>query len=402
MLNQQTTKLFLKALAPMLLLAVGIISSWLLNNHPPQAAKTEQVTEQEPLVQVTMVSPETLIIPVYSRGEVTPTHQVQLTLEVPGQVVQVSPHLVAGGFFNKGEVLLKVDDSRYRLDIVRSMAQVVSMRQAYQQIKEEMESAEEIPGLPSPRKYRAQKVEEALARLRAAEAEVQLARIQVEKTRLVAPFTGRVHTAIVGVGQYVSPGAQLAQIYPTDTLEVRLPLSEQQLAVLDLSSITGPEQHAPSVRLKLDFSGKTYFWQGRMVRTEAGVDARSQLLYAVTQIDQPYIRDPAQPDRPMLVVGQFLEAAIQGKTINQVIKVPRDALYNGDQVWIVEQGRLKRRMIQTAYKNRQWAYVQSGLTAGDRVVLSPAEFAIDGMKVKVNEQKPSPQETIKQAQETSE
>ena len=345
LLDQGTLKLFLKAFVPMLLLALGIILYWYLNYNPPQVVHTTAALPI-PTVKVAEVVAQRVTIPVTSRGEVNPANEIQLTVETSGQVIFVAPQLATGGMFKKGDLLLKVDDTRYRLDVVRAEAQVVSVRQAYRQVKDEVDAAEDIEGLASPRRYREQRVAEVAARLNAAEAELRLVRIQVNSTRLIAPFTGRVHRAFVGLGQYVAPGVQIAQVYPIDKFEVRLPLSEQQLGLIDLPGISSQSQNFPAVRLMLDFGGQRYSWMGRVMRTDGGIDPHNRLLYAVAQIDRPYEQDMQQPNRPELTAGQFMEAEIQGKVLNQVVVVPRDALYNGDHVWVVENHRLRLRALQ--------------------------------------------------------
>lgn len=370
-----------KIVVSLAVVVLGLGGAWYLKTHAPEA-KHAKIVPKIQSVAVRKVVPQDVTMPVYSRGEVSPSSEIQLVLEVAGQVTYVSSNMANGGFFKKGEVLLRVDDSRYQLDITKAEARVVSAKQKYRRMRSELSVDEDIEGLPSPQRYRQRQLDELKAQVEAAQADFRLVSMQLEKTILRAPFDGRIRRSLVGRGQYISPGMQLAQAYPVDSAEVRLPLSDRQLALVDIPNSPESEVAAPFVTFKLTYGEKVFYWQGKIVRTEGGLDARNRLLYAVAQIPKPYVADPMQPGRPPLSAGQFLEAEIQGRLHKNVIMLPRTALRNGSEIWVVERERLQRRDIEMLYKSRDAIFIKRGLRSGDHVVLTPMDIAVEGMQVR--------------------
>lgn len=200
-----------------------------------------------------------------------------------------------------------------------------------------------------------------------------------------APFDGRVRLAALNVGQYVRPGQQMGSIYAVDVAEVRLPLSDRQLSLVEVpnrfqDSLNTP---LPEVTLTEKFAGRTYTWKGQVVRAEGGVDERNRLLYVVAQVRDPYSSDPNQPGRPELVAGSFVEATIDGRRFEKVFEVPRKALRNSSQLWVVDgNSQLRERDVAIIYKGKDSIYISAGLQDGDRVVLSQMDIAVDGMTVR--------------------
>ncbi|HAU13362.1 MAG TPA: hypothetical protein DCS92_06615, partial [Gammaproteobacteria bacterium] len=142
-------------------------------------------------------------------------------------------------------------------------------------------------------------------------------------------------------------------------------------------------QPLPEVTLTEKFAGRTYTWKGKVVRAEGGVDERNRLLYVVAQVRDPYSADPNQPGRPELVAGSFVEATIDGRRFERVFEVPRKALRNSSQLWVVdENSQLREREVAIIYKGKDSIYISSGLENGDRVVLSQMDIAVDGMTVR--------------------
>jgi hypothetical protein len=194
--------------------------------------------------------------------------------------------------------------------------------------------------------------------------------------------------ASVNLGQYLRPGFQLGVIYAVNAAEVRLPLSDSQLNLVNIPySFSGDAAEGPKVKLVREYGGRKFTWEGQVVRSESGVDEFNRLLYLIASIPDPYAIDPLQPDRPPLTAGNFVEAEIEGKAFPALFQVPRRALRNGAQVWVVNQEqRLARKEIDILYKGRDVVFVRGGLASGDRVVLSQLDIAVEGMRVRTREE----------------
>ena len=152
-----------------------------------------------------------------------------------------------------------------------------------------------------------------------------------------APYTGRIRTKSVDVGQFVSRGAPVARVYAVDYAEVRLPIPDAELAYVDLPlAFRGQAGDAkgPKVTLRAQFAGREHTWQGRIVRTEAEIDPQSRMVQAVARVADPYGQG-GRPGRPPLAVGMFVEAEIEGRWTSSVV-LPRVALRGGDTVYVID------------------------------------------------------------------
>ncbi len=375
----------LKVVLPILVIIGALVVSALLFLSRPKVER-HPVEIKQPLVSVTPVYSKALSIPVSTRGTVTPGTEIRLTSEVSGQVLSVSNHFANGGFFKKGETLIKVDDIEYQVNISRAKANVSKAKQAELQAKAEFKARSRVKGVKRDA-YASGKAQwdQAKSSLQAARAELESAQLQKKRTIIKAPFDGRVRAKSVDVGQYIRPGAQLGTIYAVDVAEVRLPLSDRQLGLVDvpLRYREATEAEGTPVVLKGQYGGKSYEWMGRVVRAEGGLDEKNRLLYVVAQIEDPYARDVNQPDRPPLSAGTFVEAQIAGRYHQGVFTVPRRALRNGNQLWLVDADkRLFRRQVDVMYKGKNEIYVNGGLNNGEQVVLSQLDIAVEGMQVR--------------------
>ena len=231
---------------------------------------------------------------------------------------------------------------------------------------------------------RSSRLAQANAARDAARAALQKARLDLDRTRIRAPFAGRVLRKGVDLGQYVGPGTPIARVYASDAAEVRLPVSLDDLEYLDLPNggdsggASGAE--FPTVTLTASVGGEAVEWIGRIVRTEGSIDPVTRMLYVVARLEDPW-------EAP---VGLFLEAKIEGRTVENVFHLPRSALQDGRPLVLIvdAEDRLRSRDVEIVRLDGDWAIVRGGLVAGDRLFLSSVEVAVDGMKVRVERSSP--------------
>ncbi|HVK99705.1 MAG TPA: efflux RND transporter periplasmic adaptor subunit [Dongiaceae bacterium] len=333
------------------------------------------------MVLVTPASPQSLQVPVLSRGLVLPGNDIPVVAEVSGPVTYVSPNFVTGGFFKKGEVLMRVDDIENEVKIRKTQAAVAQAGQALQQAQAEAESRR-TGGNEGELLQNYDK--QAKSQYAAAQAELASLMLAQKNTVLVAPFDGRVRAENLQVGMYLKPGVPLGQIFAVNIAEVRMPLSNQQAALVDLPtrrSVLAPD--GPKVHFYTQVGDVRYHWNGVVLGAEGSMDEFNRLLNVYARIEDPFSADPAQPGRPPLTLGTFVEAEIEGRTFDHVFVVPRRAFRNGSQLWTVSaDNRLQRKEVEVLYKGRDFIYVKSGLNEGDQIVLSHLDTAADGLVVR--------------------
>lgn len=379
-------KLFFKIFFPALIVIAGLGGAWVLIEQKPKPEVSVQETKVPP-VTVRSVQQQDVNIPVPSQGLVSPKTEIQLIVESTGKILSVSPKLASGAFFKKGDILLEIDPTQAKFEVTKAKTQLGAAQEAYNRMKAELDaaSADLPPGVKAPKKSINRQLKELEARLIAAKAALEIAELALFKTKLRAPFDGRVLESPVGVGQLVSIGMPVAQVYTTDVAEVRLPMSDRQLALIDVPHMYEDDDVAgngPPVALQMDVGGEKYYWQGQIIRSEGGIDPRNRLLYLVAQVDEPYARDPNQVGRPPLGPGRFVEAEITGKRFENIVVLPRKVLRHGSEVWVVDdEDRLEKRAVDVLHRSKELVYIKNGLSAGERVILTPLDVAVDGMKV---------------------
>ncbi len=379
-------------LLPILLLAGAASVAWRL----AQTAKPpvqEPAARKPPQVIAGVVQPQDYQVTVLSQGDVRARTESTLIPEVSGVVASIAPSLREGGFFELGEELLKLDDRDYQTTVVVSQS---ALAQAETALSEESARAEQArddwkalhrTGKPSPLLMREPQVHEARLRVDSAKAQLEKSRRDLERTSLRAPFAGRVLRKMADVGQYVSPGRELARIFAVDTAEIDLAVTNEDLAFLQL-----PEDYrgdapgmaevvrAPSVILRAEYGGRSGEWVGRLVRAAGSIDRNSRQLFLTAQVDDPYKK--LADDAPPLKVGMFVEAQIKGDTLQDVFVIPRSAVRDGDHVLIVDhEKKLRTRKVGILRGEKDHVIVNEGLHAGETICIMSMEFAVEGLVV---------------------
>jgi RND family efflux transporter MFP subunit len=303
-----------------------------------------------------------------------------------GQITYISENFREGGFFEKGEIMVRVDPRDYRAEVKVAEADLIL---AQQTLSEESARADQAKadwqrlgkkGKPNDLVLRIPQLQAAKASMLSAEAKLGIAKLALERTEIKAPFSGRILGKHVDIGQVVSANTSLADIYATDFVEVRLPIKNSDLPLLNLpqeANRQAPSATPTQVLFYSDLIGDQQ-WSGILVRTEGAIDSDTQQLYGVAQIDKPFDLTP-----PLIKIGQYVNASIIGRTLPDAIKIPNSAIYQGTFVYIEKDGLLQRRNVRTLWKNDEDALIAEGLEEGENIVLSPLGNVVSGTPVKV-------------------
>lgn len=373
--------------ALIVLLVGGLAATALMSLKP--APQTRDLPEPPPpQVAVIYAEPKTQSLVVESQGTVAPRREIDLVTQVAGRVQRVNENFVGGGFFEKGEVLLEIDPRDYELAVIRAEARVAEAAQLLATEKgRARQSKREWRDLGNDEAnalfLRKPQLTAAEAQLAAARADRDQAKLDLERTRIRAPFSGRVREASADVGQFVGPGSRVARIYDTARAEIRLPLSDKQAALVDLPlGFRGNAQNpGPSVLISGVIAGERYQWQGRIARTDASIDVNSRLYYAVAEVEDPFREHPEQARVP-LVVGLFVNAEINGREIPGVITVPRRALFKNNRVYTLDSAnRVQQKTVRVLMTDENQAWIQGELNEGEAIVVGGQSFLVPGMEV---------------------
>lgn len=377
-----------KTMAVPLVILVGGLASYFLGSYQPEV----EVIEQEKIIQeVEFISlqAKTVSIPIFSQGIIRPSKKIDIIARVSGEVKMLSPVFDSGYFFNAGDTLLLLDKEEFEFELIRKEA---SLTQAQQGLLLEKARAQSQPELKSTTmskvaKYvyqRGPQVADAEAKVQAASADRNDALLKLSRTSITAPFNGGVIEKFVDEGQYVTRGEKIATIYSSDSVEIKLPITDQQLAFIDAPlSYTDYSSAAITSTIKIGekIQGKTFEWEATAVRMEASVDEQSRVHYLIARIENPF-QGSANNHRPRLAIGQFVYAEISGKKIENVYKIPRHALFRDNSIYtITKNNHVTKLTVEVIKTHNDVAYVKSTFPPNTHVIVSHLQSISEGVLV---------------------
>jgi len=371
----------IRVMAPILVLIGGFGAYSLLQVSKPEPQKNEE--GPRPIsVYTESVRQESVALEVVSQGDVRSRIQIDLIAQVAGRVVSVSPEFTEGGKFDPGAPLLKIEDADYLLMFSQAKANVAEAQVGVEQALADADVARKQlrnTANPSPLALKNPQLAQAKSRLIAAQANLEQAGLNLGRTNVSLPFTGRLISTRVDVGQYVTPGTVIGRAFATDVVEIRLPLDDSQLSSLGLPiGYTAPAGGGLAVDFSASVAGKVRHWQGKLVRLDASLDPSTRMLYASAVVLDPYGEETSDHGMPM-AVGLFVEATIVGRELSEAYIIPGSALRAGEMVYVINDGRLEVRSVSVVHSSPQRAIISGGLTVGEKVITSPIRNPIAGM-----------------------
>lgn len=393
-ISHQTTDKpsFIKRLIPIVIIlaAVFILLQFM------SAMKTEPAKVPEKpsgfLVETAQVEPTSVTIQVSSQGTLQPKRQINLTSEITGRVLSMNPAFTAGGMFQQGEVLVQLDPADYEVAVARAEASLASAQASLDLEQAKSEQAQKDwdsfgkPGKPSALLLNQPQLDGAKAALKAAQADWRKAQRDLEKTAIKAPFDGTVISKAVDLGQYVPMATPLGVIAGTDTGEVRLPLSNEEVNKLNLLSRS---LNTNPLAVEFENDSGDQVATGLIRRLEAAKDSRTLMNYAVAEIDQPFAQG--------LRINGFLKAHITGNTYDDVYAIPSAWMMPNDQLAVYAPGdQLSIKTVQVKYKTNDYFYVDEGIDQQDQIIITPIQAPAEGMKLRQSNASPEEQTDIAQ------
>ena len=373
-------KLFIAGVATL----TGLTLTWVVLTAKSEQQAGPPPDRPAPMVTVLEAAPATRQLLVHTQGTIDAKRRVDLVAQVTGKVVEVSDAFADGGFFEKDDVLLSIERDDYEFALARAES---ALAQAEQRLAEERgrsrQARREWRELGSDEAndlfLRKPQLRAAELAVKAAQADISAAELALDRTIIRAPFDGRIQQKRVDIGQFVGNGTMLAQIYALEALELRLPLSDAQLALLPAQLLTSSGGLVGSSSyVSVNIGGRSWQFPADIKRSEAELDRRSRVATVIAEF-------PGSPDlengRPALTPGMFARAEIVGRPVDGVIELTNAALSPDGHVLIVnEESRLERRDVAVINREGRSVWV-SGLAAGDLVVAQLNNTLFPGLRV---------------------
>lgn len=418
-------------------LAGGIAIAVALYMLRPQQ-EGQEPPDRAPLVSTEQVRLQSGPIVVTGQGTVRPTQDLSVSLQVSGRVVYVNPRLTEGGRVRQGERLVQVEPDdfrnrvvqirgeveRARLELERAIERRETAREEFQRLRDriaERQSSDpgsgleadfirpgetgpsdpgtDLPVEPSPLALGEPQVAAARAALRGAQAQLRNAQLGVQRTYVTAPFDAVVEATQVERGQFVSAGQQLARLYSAGSVEVPIPLTQEQAALIPglFALNAGSRRGGKPATVSIDYGGTTYNWDGFVDRTQASLDPQTRTVAAIVRVSRPMdggrAENPEAADAevPPLLPGFFATVEIIGRTPERYFSIPSDALRDGRRVWVVRDGRLAFVPVSVITTEGGRSFITApGLKDGDRVVTGELASASEGLEVRTDRRTTTP------------
>lgn len=378
--TNKKSRRFIKIVLPILILVVGIYGFKMMGKLK-KAPQRQQQMQQGLLVDVMGLQTTDHQTTIFATGTVQAEQEIELVPQVSGKVVSISPNFVAGGFFRKGDLLLKIEASDYQLSVEKSKAEIA---QAQLGLATENERARVAlsewnriemvdKGAPGPLVTREIQLQQEKARLAAAEANLKLAQLNLSRTELRAPFNGRIRKEQVDIGQFIKSGASIGTLAGTDRAEIHIPVAVDEL--IWLTSSGQLQKVAASIYLPGQVQTK---WQGKLVRTLGEIDTKSRLATLIVAVNDPY-RLQSSNSSSALPNGQFVNVEIQGQVLQNVFKIARKALRSNNTIWLVDNdNRLVTQTVQIIRRERDSIIIKPDVNNGDRLIISALSGVAEG------------------------
>jgi len=377
-------------LMPFAIILVALFFLGIVKVMAPKPAK-KPVVIKAPLVEVMAIERKNITFKVLSQGSVFPRTETSLISEVSGMVVDVSDKFKVGGYFKKGEQLLAIDDITYQVALIQAQSRLDSAQANVIEENARTQQAEEewrLTGKPLAQApvlaIRKPQQKKAKADLLSAQANLKAAKFKLHRTKIVAPYDALIKSKMVDIGQYVSTGTQLAISFAVDYAEIRLPIKQRDVAFLNLPRINKKSDLVSSVDISYQIAGVEHLWKSRLTRYEGVVDSRSRVHYVIAKIDDPYALE-ASSNHDELHIGTFVNAVISGKVLNNLVVIPRGAIYGANSLYLVDKdNKLQITTINILRTDSQNAYTLDDFPDDNRIVLTKLLSPLQGMELRIS------------------
>ena len=385
-----------KPLYYLIVLLLGSLIAWFIATGKPVPAIIASEEPKDVVVDVALFDVTSHRVWLKSQGLVTAETSSVLSAQVSGRIKQIDSAFVEGGSFEAGQVLLSLEDDDYRNAILNAEAELANAKQLLAselgKVKQAKREWRDLGDQASNDLFlRKPQLASARSAVASAEANLQQARLNLSRTKIKAPFTGQLLSKHADLGQFVTQGMPLADIYSTATAEVRLPITADQRAFITVHS-----EATQQVKLFAKYGAKQFQWIAHIDRIEAAVDTSSRQYYLVASLENPFqpltsaqleVNSKVEKMKPPLAIGQYLTAMIEGDSVERSIKIPREALRQKNLIWLLVDDRLVNQVITPLQVDRDFALVQLPKSfQGQRdlaVIISDLPFAYEGMQISV-------------------
>lgn len=377
-------RLLIKIVLPLCLILIGIAGWFYFNSKEPKM-KRKPPKKQAVVVETISMKAGSYPSSIHVMGTVMPDKEIILKAKVSGEVVSLSLKFAEGGVMQKGEVLLELDDSDYKIDVQKAECALdkavsgLDIEKGSQMIaKEELKLINEVfknEVKATDLALRKPQLVQARAAVDSARADLEKARLSLTRTKVILPFNALILEKHVNLGSLVTIQGSLATLVDVDSYRIEAQVPPDRLAALSIGQISGSNAIIHS-----KYSNQT--WQGEVIRTTGKMTDKSRMAGVIILVPDPLgLKD--RKNTPPLFLGDHVDVQIFGETLKNVFSIPRTILRDGNTLWTYDSGVLKIKKVQLAWKKNKVVYIKSGISPGDLVITTDLSVAVNGMALQL-------------------
>jgi RND family efflux transporter MFP subunit len=380
----RVARLVLHVLLPVLVLAAGGALAVRLVETAPKAERKPPVRMAR-LVDVEEIKfgPQTTVVS--AMGTVTPARQIDLKPQVDGRITEVADEFAPGGRFRAGDVILRLDPKDYELmvrqrtgdlaqarsDLQIELGQQEVAKREFELLGETIHKGDESLVLRKPQ------LATARAKVEIAEASLDQAKLDLERTTVTAPFNAMIGERDVDLGVQVGTSTTLATLFGTDAYWIEVAVPVDELKWIEMSGTTPARVYDEAAW------GPGVFRQGEVIRMMGDLEQEGRMARLLVEVEDPLSLEPENSGKPTLIVGAYLRVEIDGAKLESVAAIDRRYIRDGSKVWIMNaDNALEIRPVEIAYYAPDHVLVSGGVAEGERLVVSDLPAPVEGMPLR--------------------
>ena len=388
--------------ASVAIIVASVALAVFLISRAPEPVRTEK-PPQIPFVQTGLIRAGSGPVPIFGSGTVWPSAEIDIVPQVGGKIVWVDPGFQSGGRVAAGQTIFRIEEVDFQYRVEEAEADVAASRVALLNEQElasiareqyelysDLQENEVSPSMTNPLTLMEPQLSSAQAAFDRDEAKLAEAKLALSRTRVTAPFDGLVKEESVDVGKIVAAGQPVGRIFATDAVEVIVPLSDSNAALIPglWSLSAGNGNRAVASRVVARYGDGAYAWEGYVDRVKANLDSQTRTIEVIVRVPDPLNSgvpvDGTVPlvGNPPLLVGKYVEVEIEGLALEEYYRTPRAALQSGNEVWVVNDGGVVDIVpVRVLQRSADELYVTGALGNGQAVITGGIQFATEGMRV---------------------
>lgn len=385
-MNNNALKIITKLVSAILIIAIGGFLSYKFVTSKPRAERKKPASIT-PVVTVANLEVKDHQTVVEAMGTVIPATQITLRSRVTGEIIKIHPDFLEGGILKKGETVAQIDDVDYEIikkqkeALLAQCASDLKLEEGQQDIaKREWEllgADKDASALDRELALRVPQLKSKQAVYDSAKVALEKAEIDLQRTKVTAPFNSVILSADVQLGDQINSQTQLATLVGTDEYHVQI-----SVPINKLSWIKIPKKRSEKGAMVTVVAEDGREYQGKVVKLLSNIEPNGRMARLLVAVKDPLQLKKNGKDG--LLLGEYVTAKIKGKLLNNVIAVPRTAYHNNSDIWVITgDNKLKTVKTKPVWEERKSVFVRNGFKAEEKLITSELSFPVEGMNLKI-------------------